>query len=307
MAVNLIGPFLVVVVAFFVVKANSVLWPRYQLFFSYPIYACAGVALAGLGRRVLWVAAPIVILAVVGHVHQHRIVREDWRTVAAIIDRAASRDEPVLVYRQNLVYAVARYLRGGNRLFGIGPWPNMEKRLRAIIASDGTTTGLWYASAWPESSDMELRMHDFLLQSYERCEKEPVDPGTVSMQLTHCSVLRAADGETPSWWLARPGPRAEGGWVEQRTASAVTGWVYSSAGLRAIRIVLDGRTVAEAPHLGLPRPDVSRVFSSLPKGLTEPSGFVVNVHVDGADASRVRVLGIRADGTLLELPGDPRP
>ena len=146
-------------------------------------------------------------------------------------------------------------------------------------------------------------MRSFLLQNYERCDRQHVDPGTVSMELTHCSVLRTAGRATPPWWLARPGPRAEGGWVEQRTPSAVRGWAYSSAGLRAIRIVLDGRTIAEAPHLGFSRPDVSRVFSSLPQDLTEPSGFVVNVDLAGSDASRVRVLGIRADGTSLELPG----
>jgi len=300
--VNLVGPLVFVVAAFFLRKANSILWPRYQLFFSFALFTCVGIGLAALRRTAVVAGIALLGLALLGDTRQQRIVREDWRTVASTIDRTAPGD-PVLVYRQNLVYSVARYLHGDGHLFGIGPTPELERTLDVIVGSEAKA-GIWYASAWPESSEMDDRVRAFLVNHYSRCDAENVDPGVVSLHLTRCSGLRTEAGDTPRWWLARPGPRLEGGWVETREDVGVRGWTFSSAGMRAVRVVLDGKTVAEVPHPGLGRPDVSGAFPSYPKDLTEPSGFFVPVHVGGA-IRRARILGVRADGTTLELPGNP--
>jgi hypothetical protein len=300
--VNVLGPLVFVVAAFFLCRANSILWPRYQLFFSFALFTSVGVGLAAIGSRAVWAVLAVVALALVGNVHQMHIVREDWRTVASLVDRS---DDPVLVYRQNLVYSLARYLHGESHLFGIGPTPELERMLTLVVDSE-PERGIWYASAWPESSDMDDRMRVFLARHYTRCDAQKVDPGVVSLHLTHCAGLQPDDGDaTPSWWLPRTGPRQEAGWVESRTEAGVGGWTFSSAGMRAVRVVVDGKSVAEALHPGIVRPDVTRAFAGYPRDLTEPSGFFVPVRV-GADAiRRASVLGVRADGTFLELSGDP--
>lgn len=305
MGLSVLGPLVFVSLAFFLRKTNSILWPRYQLFFSFSLYACAGVALASLKRHAVWPATAILALFCIGLAHQRRIVREDWRTVARLIDREPTKADPVLVYRQNLVYGVARYLHGNNRLFGVGPTAHLESTLAGIIATESMSTSIWYVSAWPEGDEMNRRVFAFLSRRYDRCDRQDVDPGVVSMSLTRCTGVHPPDAmDAPAFWRARPGPLAENGWVDSVTTTEVTGWAFSSAGLKAIRLVAHGRTLAEAAHPGLSRPDVSQVFSLLPRDLTEPSGFYVAVQLDKEAIRHARVYGVHEDGSLFELRND---
>jgi hypothetical protein len=304
--INTVGPIVFVTLAFFLRKTNSILWPRYQLFFSFSLFASVGVAIASMKRHAVWPAAAVLALFGVGLDNQRRIVREDWRTVARHIDREAA-NEPIFVYRQNLVYGVARYLHGNNRLFGVGPTPHLESTLAGVLATESTSTGVWYASAWPEGEEMDRRMFAFLSHRYDRCDRKDVNPGVVSMKLTRCVGVHPPDArDTPAFWRARPGPLAEYGWVESVTTTKVSGWAFSSGGLKAMRLIVDGRTVAEAPHPGASRPDVSQVFSALPRDLTEPSGFYMAVELNEDVARRARVYGVHEDGSLFE-PRDDRP
>jgi 4-amino-4-deoxy-L-arabinose transferase-like glycosyltransferase len=271
--VNLVGPLVFVVVAFFVRKQNSILWPRYQLFFSFAVYICIGLGLTALRGAARGLGVVLAALFFAGN-----------------------------VYRQNLVYSLARYLRSESRLFGIVDTAELEQTLDVITASEPARQGIWYASAWPDSSALADRMRSFLASHYERCEQEPVDPGPtdIDLHLTHCATRRMTEHD-PAWWMPRPGPLQEGGWLETRSPSGFGGWVFSSYGLRAIRVIVDGKTIAEAPHPGLGRPDVSRAFSTYPRDLTEPSGFFVPARVDEGALRRARVAGVRADGSLFPL------
>src|SRR5206468_3400075 len=70
LAINLFGPLVFIAVAYFVRRQNSILWPRYQLFFTFPSYACIGVALASLSGRLRWLrwsgALCVCVLLVAG-------------------------------------------------------------------------------------------------------------------------------------------------------------------------------------------------------------------------------------------------
>lgn len=310
LAVNLFGPLVFIAVAYFVRRQNSILWPRYQLFFTFPSYACIGVALAALSGRLRWLrwfgAVSLCGLLVAGNVYQQHIVREDWRTAAALVDAPGARDEPVLVYRQNLVYSVARYLRGNSHLFGIGPALHLEQTLGVIVGADQAARGIWYASAWPVSNEMADRVHTFLRARYERCEPAPVNPGLVDLHLLHCVIRRSATVALPPWWRPREGPVREGGWLDIRDATGVGGWAFSSRGIPTIRVSLDGKTIAEVPHPGAGRADVAHVFSAYPPDLTEPSGFFVPVQLDQDAIVRVTVSAVRADGSSFVLPSSTK-
>jgi hypothetical protein len=89
--------------------------------------------------------------------------------------------------------------------------------------------------------------------------------------------------------------RDESGYLE--AFRPVTGWVFSSAGIRSLQVVVAGEVVTQIVPPKIDRADVAEAFATLPTTLTRASGFVIPY--EGAGEPLVRV--VRNDGSTFEL------
>jgi len=322
--VNALGPVVVVAVFFWVARSNSIVWPRYQLMFTFAQLMPVAAALQR-GSRWRWAAvASFAVLAVVGFRFLFAdLVKEDWKGAAAAIASTPSTEENVIVYRANLTYSLGRYLEPEHRLFGVGSEPDLRRRL--ALASDGRRA-TWFVSAWAVGSEVPAAVHAFLACRYAQRRDYPVDPGRVGLTVTRYSEPRSREEQasiaacatapeaTPLRERASAGALVEGGTIDTpseagletyRAARAVTvtGWTFSTGGIRALTIDLDGVEALRTPHPGLTRPDVAAAYSAVPTGYTMDSGYwaIVDVSRLAAGVHTLRVAIERADGSIRRI------
>lgn len=189
--VNGAGPIVTVMLMFWVMKANSVLWSRYQLFFTFAQVIPFAVALATI-KWLRWIATPaLVVLAALGLKFIYTdLLKEDWKHAAAFVDQNGSNDEGVLVYLPNMTWAMARYLETPHRLFGVDDGPDLSPML--IKAVEGRP-GAWFVSAWAKGPALPNTVHTYLGCHFAKREDFPVSPGRVGMSLTRYSERRPCD------------------------------------------------------------------------------------------------------------------
>jgi hypothetical protein len=77
---------------------------------------------------------------------------------------------------------------------------------------------------------------------------------------------------------------------------SVSGWAFSTGGMDAVALLVDGREVRRIAHPGRGRPDVAAVFADIPDRFTAHAGFGLIVQIGPGD--HVLSLAIvHADGT----------
>lgn len=272
---NALGPLVLVAAMYWVLRTHSILWPRYQLFFSFAQFFAVAAALDAL-RLWRWIVVPPVVVAMaMGLRFNVNSVKEDWKGAATAI-ASQSDDSNVLVYRGNLTYSLARYLPTRNRLFGVFGEPDLARRVDLATRGQAAT---WLITAWSED-DLPSSLHALLACRYASRESFPVDAGRVGMTLTRYSRPRAplappcepSMPDTPlPWERAAPGPRramtdidfpSTATPVPAEPTVTVSGWTFSTAGIRTLAYDVDGREVARGRHIGLVRADVAEAYAT---------------------------------------------
>lgn len=322
---NAAGPVAVVAALFWLTKGNSILWSRYQLVFTFAQLIPVAVALHHR-RRWRWIAVPALsVLAIVGFRAMFvDLVKEDWKGAAAAIASHGGNDEHVLVYRPNLALALGRYLGSENRLFGLDDSPDLPRLL--AIATDGQEA-TWFVSAWVDRAEVMTSVHSFLSCRYSRKESFPIPPGRVGLAVTRYSDERAAgataqvdagdrrpgcagpSAEPAEWEVGVPGPTVEAAWIDAPVAVikgrslTVTGWAFSTRGIRSLMFAVDGREVLRSRHVGLPRSDVAATYRDAPETHSQNAGIwaAVDVTSAGPGVHSLVVTAVHADGTMRTI------
>lgn len=327
--VNALVPPLLAVVVFWGTRSNSVLWSRYHLFFTFA-QLLPVAALLARSRAWRWVAAPVLaaLVAIGLRFTFAELVKEDWKGAAAAIASHGARDENVVVFRPNLVYALARYLPTENRLFGLEDGVSLPQQIAA--AAEGRSA-VWLVSAWAQESGLPASAQALLSCRYARRERFAIPPGRVGMEVLRYSEPYRAGAAAPStaaagaracgpaalarepaaWELAAPGALQELAFVETPAEGArlsaatatVSGWAFSTRGIRSLRFEVDGREAGRVRHVGLPRPDVAAAFSAVPATHAASSGFwgVVELAEAGPGRHVLAVSVLHEDGTTSRL------
>lgn len=327
---NAVGPVVVVAVLYWVMRSNSILWTRYQLVFTFAQFIPIAVALHHAPRW-RWCATPaLALLAAIGFRFLFvELVKEDWKGAAAAIASQGSRHEHVVVYRPNLAYSLARYLDSENRLFGVEDGPNLS---RLLAAAADRQDAMWFVSAWADGSDLPMSVHAFLSCRYSRRAEFPVHRGRVGMTVTryweprvrgnptrspaeHSATVCVAESHAPGtadWERPTPGPEAEAGWIdvpaseeafEDARSVTVSGWAFSTRGIRTLVFDVDGREALRDRHVGLRRPDVAAAYPAVPETHSLNAGFWGVVDVTSVDAGvhLLVVTAVHADGTTSRI------
>jgi mannosyltransferase len=190
------GPICVVSIAYWVTHHSSILWPRYQLFFTFIIFIPIAFALTCLKRRYLVpLAVLLVALIGVGHYFQYWIlVKEDWKSVARILSERAEPNDRVLVYSPGLIQSLARYMSRSNVILtGISSDKDFGRQLPSITMASRSS---WYVSVWADKAiDQNIQSH--LRAYYQGKESIDVNPGFCDLTLTRYFAPRL-NGEKSS-------------------------------------------------------------------------------------------------------------
>lgn len=189
LAVNVFGPLVLIVVLFGLFRTNSILWPRYQVFFSFATFLAVAHAIATLPRPARFGAATAVGLAFLLGLHAYfgTFVRSDWKQVAAVIERTDGA-APVLVSTPNMTYSLARYLQTPNVLQGIHVSNATPEHFSTLV---GDAAAAWLALSWTSHIAPPANIRPWLQCRFERRELFPeVRPGLEELVLERYSVPR---------------------------------------------------------------------------------------------------------------------
>jgi hypothetical protein len=323
--INGVGPVALVAALYWATKWNSILWPRYQLFFSYAEYLPVAAALyhARLWR---WVGVPaLAAMAAIGlHFVYFDYVKEDWRHAAQAIEARASPGEHVVVHRAILTYSLGRYLTSEHRLFGVeatSDWPR-----RVAVAAEGEDA-IWLVSACAEGRQFPAELHAFFACRYASREDAPVDPGRVGLTVTRYSQPRPASigaerstcfrdgvdaGGGAPWERAEGGRVLEGGVIDapaereiygDAPSMTVMGWAFSTRGIARLMFDIDGRLVQSARHSGLYRGDIDVQYPAVPPAYKQHAEFWSTVDVRGLEPGvhALEVTAVHPDGSTHRL------
>lgn len=165
LAVNAVLPPLSIFILYLLQKKNTLLWPRYGLFFSFALYLPLAAAIARGRRavRLLGVAATLVSMLIGLRFYFHTFQKEDWRAAAGAIDSAATPGDRILIFQPNLAYALAQYLRGDNRITSL--LDSREVRGQ-VDRTSAESAGVFLVTAWPGSSAVPGVASDLLSCRY---------------------------------------------------------------------------------------------------------------------------------------------
>jgi len=179
---NGIGPIFIVSVAYWIMQQNSILWPRYQLFFTFILFIPLAVALSDF-KRYFTIPLAVVLIAMMGfgNYFQYRVlVKEDWKLVSKIIDQRAEKNDLIIVCNPVLTQSLARYLpRNDITIMGITAPESINQEVATIMAGPST----WYISIWNDKVTDE-KIHSQLSSFYEGKENFITNPGLYNLTLT---------------------------------------------------------------------------------------------------------------------------
>ena len=268
---GVLAPLVLTSVAYFILRKNQVLWPRYYIFYSLMVFAAVAVLLAKVARRRLAQAlsAGLLLTMLWGLRDWYaKYEKRPWREVAATLDRLASPDEPILVFLPNLVYALGRYLRTNNVMFGISDRPSLEQSFASAAAA---APSAWLLTAWADGNPAVPKLRSRLACSYGR----HYDYSFFGIELTH---YRTATGPLPEACGVRSGfeQSVYDCVYESGVTTRVRGWLASPDSLRAAHLADEEGHVFGASLLGrdvaaVPNPsDVAGSDSRQPSRYGEP-------------------------------------
>ena len=180
--INGFGPVVTVIIMFWTMKANSVLWSRYQIFFTVAQVIPIAAALTSI-RWLRWVATPaLAVMAFLGLQYIYTdLLKEDWKHAGAFISTTGSVDEGVIVYIPNMTWAIARYMKTENRLYGVDDGAELEANIVKAVAGH---PGTWFATGWATGPALPATVHAYLACHYAHREDFPVASGRIGMTLT---------------------------------------------------------------------------------------------------------------------------
>jgi hypothetical protein len=106
--------------AFWIFRKNSLLWPRYQIFFAGAIAVpvCSGLLGLRPAVRALALSATTGVLMLGLWNYQARFVKEEWKRAGRTINSLGSAEDAVIVTPPVTVYALAHYLPTANLVYG---------------------------------------------------------------------------------------------------------------------------------------------------------------------------------------------
>jgi hypothetical protein len=288
---------------FVATRKNSILWPRYQLFFTLSLYIAAGVGLASAsGARLAAAAAAVLASMAFGlRTYYGDYSRGDWNRAAAYVSKTPA--EPVIIFPSNLTYGLARYLPTDNPLDGVDEGDSVEAELASVTAD---APGAWLALTWGQGSPAPERLRRYLRCAFREETVATLRPGLDSLRLTHYTRAAAAGSSCAPrqvWEQSSAPPLRELANIEQPDILpieagnvSVSGWAFSTGGMDAVALLVDGREVRRIVHPGRGRPDVAAVFADIPDRFTAHAGFGLIVQIGPGD--HVLSLAIvHADGT----------
>lgn len=287
MAVNGVVPFAVVAVAHLVRQQDQVLWPRYELFFTFvPLLAVAAIwARPGWRAREVGAAATVALVLAAG---QWTLFSEppsiDWRTAAATIAREGEPTDVVVGHAPDVVHGLGRYLRG-HRMFGI-VWPGADD-LAAAVAADGRDA-VWAVLAWDEGSTARDTIEQELACAYRH--RETYTHGAATLIRYHDGPPVPARSHPTecgvAYGFAAPADCAV---APDGTGLRVVGWVGEPVTATLV-LTVDGRDAGTATSMPAPP-------AGAPATPPAVTWFEGDVDVAAVPEGSYFRIGLRSEGT----------
>lgn len=152
LAIHAALPVLLTWAGFWISGKNSLLWPRYQIFFigAIAVPVCAGIFSLRPGVRALALSVTAGLL-VLGLWNYHaKFVKEEWNRAGRTIASLGSAEDAVIVTPTITVYALAHYLPTANLLYGADPEPGY---LAQVLEKAAQRPAVWTVfSHWDRTS-----------------------------------------------------------------------------------------------------------------------------------------------------------
>jgi hypothetical protein len=168
-------PYCTTTAAFWILRTNSLLWPRYHSFFAPPFFVLAAAGALSLQKRPARLAVALALVTALGiglHHYYAEYRMEDWRGAARVIDTHASAQDAVVILPVNTTYAIARYLKRDLPLFGADAEPGYYAKL---LASTRRRPAVWTVFAWNDDGPLARRLRGELGCSYPLREDYVLD------------------------------------------------------------------------------------------------------------------------------------
>ncbi len=159
-------PYAITMAAFWIVRKNSLLWPRYHSLFAPAFLVMIAAGVLSIRPRALSGGIAICLATVVAlglHHYYAEFRMEDWRGAARVIDVHAGQNDAVIILPVNTTYALARYLKHDLRMFGGDAEPGYFQKLRTTVVD---APAVWTVFAWDDASPLANALRNTLSCRY---------------------------------------------------------------------------------------------------------------------------------------------